>query len=64
MQSLLELSEEQRDLLAQTLESALAQLDVEIHRTDKLEFKEALQHRSDVLRTLLAKIGEPLRSSV
>jgi len=56
MNSPLELSEEERELLAETVDSALTHLDVETHRTDTLEYKQSLQHRSDILRELLAKL--------
>ena len=53
-----ELSTDERRVLSQLLEEALPKLDVEIHRTDKLEFKEALVRRRHILTQLLAKTAD------
>ncbi len=55
----IELTSEEKNLLAQTLECSLSELDVEIHRTDNHEFKKMLQRRREVLAGLLGKTGEP-----
>ena len=54
----IELSTEERHELSQLLEEALPKLDVEIHRTDSLEFKEALVRRRHLLTQLLVKTGQ------
>ncbi|HHY86995.1 MAG TPA: hypothetical protein GYA07_15890 [Verrucomicrobia bacterium] len=51
----LELSEDERGLLHQMLESALVKLDVEIERTDSLDFKDKLKRRRDVMQRLFEK---------
>jgi hypothetical protein len=54
----LELSDEEQKVLTEILKSSLPSLDVEIHRTDKLEFKELLTGRRQILKQLLLKVTE------
>jgi hypothetical protein len=60
----IELSDEEREVLAEILDSSLPKLDVEIHRTDKLEFKEALSHRRDIVKQISAKVSAANRAIV
>lgn len=52
----LKLSNEEAQVLKELLVHKLTDLDVEIHRTDALDFKEQLRHR----RLLLNKICEQI----
>ncbi len=52
----LQLNQEEVEELAHVLRSSLTSLDIEIHRTDKPEFKSALQHRHDVLQGILDRL--------
>ncbi len=54
----IEITDLERQVLGQILNSALANLDVEIRRTDHLEFKESLKQR----RVVLNKISEKLEN--
>ena len=54
----IELSGEEQEVLAQMLQSALATLEVEIRHTDRLEFRDQLKHRREILRNLLAKVPD------
>ncbi|MDB6021989.1 MAG: hypothetical protein JWQ04_1846 [Pedosphaera sp.] len=55
-----EFTDEEREILNQILLSALTTLEVELHRTDDLRYKERLEHRSDVLQRLMAKVMQPV----
>ncbi len=52
----LEIGAEEQEVLGQILQHALSDLDVEIHRTDKIEFKELLKHRRELLNEMLMKL--------
>jgi hypothetical protein len=60
----IELSDEEQKVLAEILESSLPKLDIEIHRTDKLEFKEVLTRRREILKKLSSKISASIRLDV
>ncbi len=49
----MELNQEQRDLLVETLESALGELRLEVAGTDRKAYRDALKHREEVLRGVL-----------
>ena len=56
-----ELSEPERATFEDVLQSELPKLEIEIERTDGHDFRELLKHRRDILRSLLHKVGEPVR---
>jgi hypothetical protein len=45
----IQLNNEEAQVLKEYLEHKVTELDVEIHRTDRLEFKNELRHRRDIL---------------
>jgi hypothetical protein len=49
-------SQEERELLLSILEPALRDKQVEVHRTDALEFKEQLERQEALLRGALDKL--------
>ena len=55
MQTLL-LTDEELELLAELVQSASNQTEVEVFRTDTREFKDMLKHRRAVLKQLVAKL--------
>ncbi len=52
----IELTTAEQDILGQTLQSALANLEIEIRHADHLEFKEFLKERRQVLQQLREKL--------
>ncbi len=52
----IEITDAEREVLAEILKNALATLDIEIRRTDHLEFKEVLKQRRNTLQELSDKI--------
>lgn len=58
-----ELSYEEREILSQILQHALATLEIEIQHTHHHEFKELLRHRREVLKLLLAKMPSPMAAA-
>jgi hypothetical protein len=54
----IELSPEEAEALGQLLQDALASLDLEIIQPDHNEFREALVHRRDILRELMARLQQ------
>ena len=55
-----ELSQEEMEILSQVAQNSLVTLELEIQHTDHLEFKHLLKRRRETLRTLLAKLGQPM----
>ena len=55
----LELTKEEKDILAMVLESYLSDLRMEIADTDSMDFRESLKKRKDVLN----KVLETLKSA-
>ena len=49
----LELTKEEKDILAMVLESYLSDLRMEIADTDSMDFRESLKKRKDVLKKVL-----------
>ncbi len=49
----LELTKEEKDILAMVLESYLSDLRMEIADTDSMNFRESLKKRKDVLKKVL-----------
>ena len=47
-------------MVQEILQSSEATLDVEIHRTDRLEFKQALQQRRKLIQQVLAKLSDSI----
>jgi hypothetical protein len=52
----LKLSNEEAQVLSELLQHKLTELDVEIHRTDHLQFKEQLRRRRLLLSNLFDRI--------
>jgi hypothetical protein len=50
------ISDEEARVLKELLQHKLSDLDVEIHRTDSLEFKDQLRHRRDLLKNVAARL--------
>jgi hypothetical protein len=48
----LKLSNEEAQTLKELLQHKLTDLDVEIHRTDTMDFKNQLRHRRDLLKSV------------
>ena len=55
----IEITDEEREILNEVLQGAFTTLEIEMHRTDDLRFKENLKHRCDVLDGLLKKVLLP-----
>ena len=53
----LELSEQERELLAEILKSAHTSLLDEVHHTESYEYKQMLKQREELLENLRSKIG-------
>jgi hypothetical protein len=56
----IKLTDEEREILNEILQGALTTLEVELHRTDDLRFKENLKRRCEVVEGLLAKAPLPV----
>ena len=52
----LELSSEEQEALRDVLQHGIAELDIEVFRTDTHAFKEMLKQRRKVLESILARI--------
>ncbi len=52
----IEITDAEREVLGEILQSALANLEIEIRRTDHLEFKETLKERRHLLQELAEKV--------
>jgi hypothetical protein len=52
----LRLNGEEAGQLLNLLEQNLKETELEVHRTDALEYKEHVQHREDLLRVLVKKL--------
>lgn len=52
----LSLSAEQKECLLRLLESSLASKRVEVHRTDSLTYREAVEHDLELIESLVAKL--------
>mgnify|MGYP006306745731 CR=1 FL=1 len=52
----IELNEEQRELLDQTLRSLISELGMEIAETERLRFRDMLKHRRAVMREIVNKL--------
>jgi hypothetical protein len=60
----LEMNIEETDLLRRVLDSYVSNLRTEIHHTDNREYREALKHEDEVLRSLLQRLdGQQARAS-
>ena len=60
----LNLSEHEREILAQVLKSYLSDLRMEIADTDSYEFRDGLEARKAVLMKVLDGLGRPVRTAV
>lgn len=58
---MIDLTDEEREVLNEILKGALTTLEVELHRTDDIRFKEMLKHRSNVLEGILARVPQPVQ---
>lgn len=56
----IELTSEEQVLLSQVLERRIRDLEIEIHHTDKADFKALLRERLALLRNLLGRLGQPV----
>ena len=54
----LEMNEKEAGILRTVLENCTADLDVEIHRTESRDFREALEEREKVLHKIVARLGK------
>jgi len=52
----LDFTEEEEATLREEVKNRLRELDVEIHRTDSLEYKTMLKHRRDLLQQVSDKL--------
>jgi hypothetical protein len=55
----LALNEEEREQLLSFLEQALRDKQVEVHRTDALEYRKYVQHQEALLQGLIDKLRRP-----
>jgi hypothetical protein len=60
----LNLSEHEREILAQVLKSYLSDLRMEIADTDSYEFREGLKARKAVLMKVLEGLGRPVGATM
>ena len=56
----LELTREQVEVLRDTVKHAVADMAVEVFRTDSRDFKEMLKHRLKIMEQLAAKLEMPI----
>jgi hypothetical protein len=56
MSCIMTFTDEELDELERILQHELTRAAVEVHRTDSLEFKRALQHQCDLDEALLGKV--------
>ena len=54
----LDLTKEEKDILAMVLESYLSDLRMEIADTDSMDFRESLKKRKDVLKKVLETLQQ------
>jgi hypothetical protein len=52
----LALTQEEREQLMNLLEQALRDKEIEVHRTEAINYREHVQHQEDVLEDLLDKL--------
>ena len=63
--SLIELTEEEREILTETLQGVLRNAEIEFHRADSLDSRKQLKHRCEMLKSLLVKTsGHPVAGAV
>jgi hypothetical protein len=53
----LEFTAEEQEVLRDVLEHSIAEIDVEVFRTDTHDFKEMLKHRRKVLENITSKVS-------
>lgn len=56
----MELTAEESDVLREVVQNALKEIDLEIHRTDKLAFRDMLKRRRQLLEHLQEKLALPV----
>jgi hypothetical protein len=56
----LDLSSEERAVVADILDSALRDLKEEINKTETFDFKEGLKRREEIIVRLLGRLGSPV----
>ncbi len=54
----LEMNDEEANVLRSVIDNYTAHLEVEIHRTERRDFREALKKREKVLRDLIQRLGK------
>ncbi len=52
----LEMNEKEAEVLREVLENYNKELDVEIHRTESIEFRQALQERGKALNKIVSRL--------
>lgn len=55
--NLVELSDEEREYLVTTLEAALRETRREEHRTDQRDYRVHVQHREQIIESILEKLA-------
>jgi hypothetical protein len=55
-----ELSQAEMEILSQVVQSSLVTLELEIQHTDHQDFKNLLKNRRETLRTMIAKLRQPM----
>ena len=55
MQSV-EFNAEEQEVLRDVLQHAIAEIDIEVFRTDTYDFKQVLKHRRSLLQSVLGKL--------
>ena len=53
----LEFNSEEQEVLRDVLEHAIAEIDIEVFRTDTHDFKQMLKHRREILEGVLRKVS-------
>jgi hypothetical protein len=63
--SLIELTEEEREVLTATLQRTLTTAEIDFHRADSIDSRKQLKHRCEMLKALLVKSsGRPVAGAV
>jgi len=58
------LTDDEREVLTDILETEISDLRMEIMGTDRLSYKEVLQNRERILKKILAALQEPTQAVV
>lgn len=55
----IEFDSEEVEVLREILKHSKDEMDVEVHRTDNIDYKRMLRRRRDILEQALSKLGAP-----